>query len=153
MTRFFPPLPQFELIYYPDIFLNKDSQYRWFQVDYQIGVFISRSSVNLIQFKHVWVMAVLQFVNVFYFLFEVIYFFTPSIWIIFVLILWEGLLGGGAYVNTFYRMSTEISPARRLFAIGVVTLSDSAGVALAGIAAIPSHNALCDLPVPNRLKL
>lgn len=32
----------------------------------------------------------------------------PNIWIVFAFVLWEGLLGGGAYVNTFYRMSTEV---------------------------------------------
>lgn len=93
----------FELVYFPDIFINHDSQYRWYQVTYQIGVFISRSSVNLVQFRAVWVMAVLQGLNVIFFSFEAIYMFTPSIWIIFGMILFEGLLGGGAYVNTFYR--------------------------------------------------
>ncbi|XP_052865627.1 battenin [Anopheles cruzii] len=141
----------FELLYFPGIWLSQSGQYRWYQVIYQIGVFISRSSVNLIQFRHVWIMAVLQFVNVVYFTFEAVYFFTPSIWIIFVLILWEGLLGGGGYVNTFYRLQTEVPAARREYAMMVTSISDSVGIALAGVAAIPSHNAICDLPVPDRL--
>ncbi|XP_055543278.1 battenin [Wyeomyia smithii] len=141
----------FELVYFPNIFLDQSEQYRWYQVLYQIGVFISRSSVNIVQFKHVWIMAVLQLVNVIYFTFEAIYMFTPTIWIIFVLILWEGLLGGGGYVNTFYRMQTEVPEARREYAMMVTSISDSVGIALAGIAAIPSHNAICDLPVPERL--
>ncbi|XP_058812030.1 battenin [Topomyia yanbarensis] len=141
----------FELVYFPNIFVDKDEQYRWYQVLYQVGVFVSRSSVNIIHFKHVWIMAVLQLVNVFYFTFEAIYMFTPTIWIIFVLILWEGLLGGGGYVNTFYRMQIEVSEARREYAMMITSISDSVGIALAGIAAIPSHNAICDLPVPSRL--
>ncbi|XP_053680490.1 battenin isoform X1 [Anopheles nili] len=141
----------FELVYFPGIWLSQSSQYRWYQVIYQIGVFISRSSVNLIQFRHVWIMAVFQFLNVVYFTFEAVYFFTPSIWIIFVLILWEGLLGGGGYVNTFYRIQTDVPAARREYAMMVTSISDSVGIALAGVAAIPSHNAICDLPVPNRL--
>uniref|UniRef100_A0AAG5CPE6 Battenin n=1 Tax=Anopheles atroparvus TaxID=41427 RepID=A0AAG5CPE6_ANOAO len=141
----------FELLYFPGIWLTQSGQYRWYQVIYQIGVFISRSSVNLIQFRHVWIMAVLQFLNVVYFTFEAVYFFTPSIWIIFVLILWEGLLGGGGYVNTFYRIQTEVPAARREYAMMVTSISDSVGIALAGVAAIPSHNAICDLPVPDRL--
>lgn len=93
-------------------------------------------------------MAVFQFFNVIIFLFEVIYFFMPSIWIIFAVVFWEGLLGGGAYVNTFYRMSHEVPPARRKFALGVVPIGDSIGIALAGALSIPAHNALCLLPVP-----
>lgn len=93
-------------------------------------------------------MAVLQFVNVVLFLVEVFYFISPSIWIIFAIVFWEGLLGGGAYVNTFYRMSKEIPGARGKFAMSVVSMSDSVGIALAGIFAIPSHNAICGLPIP-----
>lgn len=49
-----------------------------------------------------------QFVNVIVLLFETLYYYIPNIWIVFAIVLWEGLLGGGAYVNTFYRMSTEV---------------------------------------------
>lgn len=95
-------------------------------------------------------MAVLQFINVIYFFVEVKIYFTPSIWIIFAAVLWEGLLGGGAYVNTFYRMSKEIPANRRNFALGVVPVADSIGIALAGVLAMPVHNALCRLPAPIR---
>lgn len=145
MTHFYNR--QFELIYFPNIWLDHSEQYRWLQVDYQIGVFISRSSVNIVQFNKLWLMAVFQFVNVFIFTFEVIYFFMPSIWIIFALVFWEGLLGGGAYVNTFYRMSKEIPERKRNFALGIVPIGDAIGIALAGFLAIPAHNAICALPV------
>uniref|UniRef100_T1PIM3 Battenin n=1 Tax=Musca domestica TaxID=7370 RepID=T1PIM3_MUSDO len=140
----------FELVYFQDTFLDKAAQYRWLNVDYQIGVFISRSSVNVFQLNKIWLMSVFQFVNVVYFLTEVIYFYTPSIWITFVIVLWEGLLGGGAYVNTFYRMSKEIPPGRRQFAMAMVVQSDSYGIALAGFLSIPVHNAICSLPAAVR---
>lgn len=139
---------QFELVYFPNIWLTQKEQYRWLQVDYQVGVFISRSSVNLVQFDHIWIMSVLQFVNVVYFLFEVVFTFSPSIWIVFAVVFWEGLLGGGAYVNTFYRISKDIQDThRKQYALSVVAMSDSMGIALAGVAAIPTHNALCSLPI------
>lgn len=141
---------QFELVYFENIFLDKASQYRWLNVDYQIGVFISRSSVNIFQLNKIWLMSVFQFINVVYFLTEVIWFYTPSIWIVFVIVLWEGLLGGGAYVNTFYRMSKEIPPGRQQFAMAMVVQSDSYGIALAGFLAIPVHNAICGLPAAVR---
>jgi battenin len=46
---------------------------------------------------------------VIFFTFEAVYLFVPSIWIVFAAVLWEGLLGGAAYVNTFYRISIEVS--------------------------------------------
>ena len=51
----------------------------------------------------------LQFLNVIFFAFEAVYLFVPSIWIIFAVVLWEGLLGGAAYVNTYYKTSIEVS--------------------------------------------
>lgn len=95
-------------------------------------------------------MALLQLINVMFFLSETVWFFTPSIWIIFVAVLWEGLLGGGAYVNTFYRISNEMPADKKNFALGVVPVSDAIGIALAGLVAIPTHNALCRLPMPTR---
>lgn len=93
-------------------------------------------------------MAVLQLINVIYFAGEVIWFFTPSIWIMFAIVFWEGLLGGGAYVNTFYRMSKEVPVAKRNFALGMVPIGDAIGIAIAGWLAIPAHNAICLLPIP-----
>lgn len=139
-----------ELIHFKDIWIDHKAQYRWLQVDYQLGVFFSRSSVNLVKINKVWLMTVLQLINVVLVLTEVITFISPSIWIVFVVVLWEGLLGGGAYVNTFYRMSKEIPKDRRYFALCVVPVSDSIGIALAGLFAIPAHNALCALPMPSR---
>ncbi|XP_055855813.1 battenin-like [Episyrphus balteatus] len=141
----------FELEYFENTFLDKEAQYRWLCVDYQIGVFISRSSVNIISFRRIWVFAVLQFINVAYFMTEVIYFYSPTIWIPFAVVLWEGLLGGGAYVNTFYRMSKDIPKSRREFAIGVTVQADSLGIMIAGFLALPVHNAICRMPEYERL--
>lgn len=138
----------FELLYFEGAFLDKDEQYRWLQVDYQIGVFISRSSVNLLQLKQVWIMSVFQFINVLVLLFQVLYGYIPNIWIVFAIVLWEGLLGGGAYVNTFYRMSHEIPMEKQKFSMSITAIADSLGIALAGWIAMPTHNALCALPKP-----
>lgn len=79
---------------------------------------------------------------------------TPTIWIVFAIVFWEGLLGGGSYVNTFYRMSKEVPNTHQKFALGVVPIGESFGVVLAGFLAIPAHNVLCMLPPPpNQLLL
>lgn len=139
-----------ELIHFKNIWIDRESQYRWLQFDYQIGVFISRSSVNLLQINKIWLMTIFQFLNVVFILTEVLTFFSPTIWLVFAVVLWEGLLGGSTYVNTYYRMSKEIPEERRNFALGIVPVSDSIGIAIAGIIAIPTHNAICRMPIPAR---
>lgn len=113
--------------------MSKSEQYRWFQVSYQVSVFISRSSVNFFQFPYIWLLAALQIFNMIYFSLEAVYFFTPNIYIIFGLIFWEGLVGGSAYVNTFYRIRNEVPPEKRPFAMGITTFADSPGITLAGL--------------------
>lgn len=140
-----------ELIYFKNIWLDHESQYRWLQFDYQVGVFISRSSVNLIKINKIWLLTVFQFINVVIVVTEVLTYFLPTIWIVFGVVLWEGLLSGSAYVNTYYKMSVEISADRRKFALGVAPVADAIGIALAGILAIPAHNAICKIPMPIRI--
>ena len=50
----------------------------------------------------------LQMLNVVLLLCQIFLRFIPNIWIIFVIILYEGLLGGAAYVNTFFSITTEV---------------------------------------------
>lgn len=39
---------------YPDVWLVKNNQYQFLQLTYQVGVFLSRSSVNIYQIKSIW---------------------------------------------------------------------------------------------------
>lgn len=41
-------------------------------------------------------------------LFAVRFLFLPSAWLVFAIVLYEGLLGGAAYVNAFYFISKEV---------------------------------------------
>jgi len=136
----------FELIYFKGIWLDHHSQYRWLQVDYQLGVFISRSSVNLIPINSIWLLAFFQFVNVLVLSCEAVYLFIPSIWIVFTLVLFEGFVAGAAYVNTFYRVAQESLPEEKAFSMGIVSLGGSIGVSTAGALAVPFHQYLCSLP-------
>lgn len=81
-----------------------------------------------------------------FFLIEAVFLFMPSISVIFVVIFIEGLQGGLAYVNTYYRMSKDIPAARKQFAMNIVASSDSIGIIFAGLIAIPTHNWICQLP-------
>jgi len=139
----------FELVYFKQIWLDHHSQYRWLQVDYQLGVFISRSSVNLFPIKSIWFLAAFQFINVLVLSFEAVYLFIPSIWIVFSLVLFEGFVAGAAYVNTFYQVAQESLPEEKAFSMGIVSLGGSIGVSIAGALAVPFHQYLCSLPASN----
>ncbi|CAH8616074.1 unnamed protein product [Schistosoma bovis] len=135
----------FELLYFQNTRLTAPEQYRWYQVLYQIGVFLSRSSVSFIQFKTTWIMSLLQAMNFVICLLQVIYSYIPYIWIMFIVIFCEGCLGGLTYVNTFYNILQETSPIYRESAMAMATVSDSIGVAGAGFLSIYLHNWLCNI--------
>ncbi|XP_045481833.1 battenin isoform X3 [Harmonia axyridis] len=139
----------FELIKIKNDFVHPDKQYHWLQVDYQIGVFLSRSSVNLFHVRHIWVFSLLQLLNVVIFTTEAMYYYIPYFWIILALTFWEGLLGGAAYVNTFYRISAESKEEDKQFSLAATSFSDSIGISMAGVLAIYAHNKICDMPLPS----
>ncbi|KAI6216628.1 Battenin [Aphelenchoides fujianensis] len=86
-----------------------------------------------------------QVVNLVFFAFDAVFRFVPHIWIVFALILIEGLFGGASYVNTFHSIHVKFHPALIEFSMGMATLSDSLGIVLAGFTAMPVHNWLCKL--------
>ncbi|XP_041473302.1 battenin-like isoform X1 [Lytechinus variegatus] len=134
----------YELLFFPHAWLPHQEQYRWYQVLYQTGVFISRSSVNIVHIRRTWIFALMQIANMIIFLTQLFYFYIPSIFIVFVLVLFEGLLGGAAYVNTFYIIRREVSVDKREFALGAPTVSDSIGISIAALIAVPTHTAFCN---------
>ncbi|OPL32979.1 isoform a, partial [Mytilus galloprovincialis] len=95
-----------------------------------LGVFISRSSVNFFEVKRLWVLPIIQFINLGILLTQVFYRYIPNIAIIFVIIFFEGLLGGAAFVNTFYQISKEIRAEYREYSLGAATIADSFGLIL-----------------------
>lgn len=174
-----------------------NEQYRWYQVNrrddlkiyiyllfqvlYQVGVFISRSSTVLISIptRILPLLPVLQVglvtlvknndlinvqsLNAVLFFLEAYYRFMPVIYTIFALIFYEGLLGGAAYVNTFDHIRREVgdialrlthadhlqvAPAHAEYSMGIASVADTTGIVIAGFAALPAHNWICQQPIP-----
>ncbi|XP_059204701.1 battenin [Centropristis striata] len=134
-----------ELLYFPTFFLSHAEQYRWYQTLYQVGVLVSRSSLCCVKIRKLWFLSLLQVVNAVVLLSAVQYQFLPSAWLVFVVVLYEGLLGGAAYVNTFYFISKETADRQREFAMAAASVGDSLGIAAAGLAAFPVHSHFCSL--------
>lgn len=126
----------------------------------------------------------LQCLNLAFLLVDVWLSFLPSIYLVFLVVLYEGLLGGAAYVNTFHQIALEVSMGRgrvagvagveplwgrpglgqlgpephpcfcppqtsdehREFAMAAACISDTFGISLSGLLALPLHDFLCNLP-------
>ena len=140
-------LPLF-LVYYAEYTINQavsptitfsepyddpDDYYPTYAALYQAGVFVSRSSVNIFPITRIWVPAVLQFVNLVFLWSHAYFLYLPSAYIVFVVIFWEGLLGGATYVNAFARITAEVEPSFREFSLGVTSVGDSAGIVCAAL--------------------
>ena len=134
----------FELLYYSNACFDQSVQYRLYQMLYQVGVFVSRSSILLFRIRYLWVMSFLQVCNFVLLYCEAEFQFIPFILITCCVVLFEGLLGGGGtYGNAFYRVHNEVEKSRVEFSMGVVSLADSFGISVAGLISIVIHNAIC----------
>ncbi|KAG0301453.1 battenin CLN3 protein [Dissophora globulifera] len=116
-----------------------------------LGVFISRSSASLIQISRLWIPSFLQLITLLVATSQALFstastpFPIPSIYLVFVLILWEGLLGGATYVHTYIGISHDLEhdPKGKEFALGVVGVADGLGIMVAGLASLWIEPALC----------
>ena len=133
----------FELLYYNNACINQNVQYRLYQMLYQLGVFLSRSSTSLFRIRFLWAMSFLQICNFILFYCEAVFQFIPFILITCVVVLFEGLLGGATYANAFYRVRNEIAENKVEFSMGVVSVADSCGITVAAFLSIVIHNQIC----------
>ena len=111
-----------------------DSMY--YQVGYHIAVFISCLSVYLFHIKKVIYLSIGQCLLLVLLLLDGYFNFIDLFEVTLCLSILEGLLGGGVYVNTFFRMSEEVEPDIREFALGATGFSDACAVFVAGTIAM-----------------
>ncbi|KPM42727.1 Protein BTN1 [Neonectria ditissima] len=114
---------------------------------YQLGVFISRSSTPWFRIHHLYLPSVLQVGNLILLTLHAVLFFIPSVYIIFIIVFWEGLLGGAVYVNCFAEIMENVPPEEREFSLGATSVSDSGGICIAGFIGIVMETRLCDYQV------
>lgn len=73
--------------------------------------------------------------------------FIPSVYLIFVIVFWEGLLGGLVYVNTFAEIGVRVPEEDREFSLSATTVSDSGGICIAGFLGMAFEVWLCNWQV------
>ncbi|KAL9005112.1 MAG: hypothetical protein Q9188_002100 [Gyalolechia gomerana] len=128
-------------------FTHYRSFYPTYATIYQLGVFISRSSLPFFRIHRLYPPSFLQCLNLLLLILQALYFYIPSIYIVFAVIFWEGLLGGLVYVNTFAEIRDRVPTEEREFALGATTVSDSGGIMVAGLVGLGVETWLCDWQV------
>ncbi|EDN94787.1 hypothetical protein SS1G_10662 [Sclerotinia sclerotiorum 1980 UF-70] len=130
---------------------NPFSTYRSFYPTYgfiyQLGVFISRSSTPFYRIHNLYLPSFLQIANLFLLISQALWFWIPSVYIIFIVIFWEGLLGGAVYVNTFAEIMEKVDEVDREFSLGATSVSDSGGICVAGFLGMVLEVGLCQWQV------
>ena len=121
--------------------------YPTYNAIYQSGVFISRSSTPFFRVHNLYLPSLLQAVNLALLTAHAMFDFIPNVYVVFVVVFWEGLLGGLVYVNTFAEISDTIPKEDREFSLSATTVSDSGGICIAGFISMAFEVWLCDWQV------
>ncbi|KAH7921472.1 batten's disease protein Cln3 [Leucogyrophana mollusca] len=142
--------------------------YPLWQLVYQTTVFLSRSSISFgirpLPARLLPAPAVVQLLVLLILMFESAVGLFPedregrSITLVFLLISLEGICGGLAYVNVFYRINQEKPDSATThnlertkqeleFKIGSIGFADSSGILLASLLAVPTEMELCKAQV------
>lgn len=124
-------------------FAHYRSFYSTYGFIYQLGVFVSRSSLPFVRVRSLYFPAVLQCANLVLLTVHALWPFIPTVWVVFVIVFWEGLLGGLVYVSTFAAIREEVPEADREFSLGATTVSDSGGIFFAGLLGVVMESLLC----------
>ena len=116
---------------------------------YQLGVFVSRSSLRLFKVSHIEIFTILQGINLGFWLADDIYKWMPY-YIQFVAMFYVGLLGGCSYVNTLYvQLNDPRTPETdRKMALYGLLIFINVGIALAAGACLISDATFLKDDVP-----
>lgn len=125
------------------------SFYPFYNLLYQLGVFVARSSSPFIRLHNLYLPSFLQMGNLALLITQSLYWWIPSVYIVFAIVFWEGLLGGAVYVNTFAEIMENVPEEDREFSLGATSVSDSGGICIAGFIGMVLETTLCDRQVAN----
>ena len=129
-------------------FQNIRDAYPTYQTLYQLGVFISRSSSTFIRIHNIYLPSIIQFCILCFLILQSLFVIIPSIYPLFIIIFFEGILGGLVYVNAFQEVrERESENEEREFAMGAVGMADSGGVTVAGFVSLGLEPTLCGYQV------
>ncbi|KAL4785171.1 CLN3 protein-domain-containing protein [Aspergillus varians] len=128
-------------------FMHFRAFYPAYNAIYQVGVFISRSSTPFFRIHNLYLPSFLQVLNLAVLTLHALFTFIPNVYLVFLVVFWEGLLGGLVYVNTFAEIGDRVPREDREFSLGATTVSDSGGICIAGFLGMLFEVGLCNWQV------
>jgi battenin len=155
LVRLAPFMLPLALVYFAEYLINQSvyatvfyrdaaliscaSQYTFLQLCYQVGVLISRSSVNLVRLRTICALqlpALFQVINLVVLALNSVYLFLPSLWLVVAFGVWEGVMGGSIYVNVFYMVSERFKGREKEFCLGSTTQAYGLSITAAAVAGL-----------------
>ncbi|RFU28238.1 hypothetical protein B7463_g8111, partial [Scytalidium lignicola] len=123
------------------------SFYPFYNFLYQVGVFVARSSTPFVRIHSLYLPSMLQLLNLLLLTSQALWDWIPSVYLVFLVVFWEGLLGGAVYVNTFSEILENVPEEDREFSLGATSVSDSGGICIAGFIGMGMEVWLCNWQV------
>ncbi len=110
------------------------TKYVVLQLSYQIGVFISRSSLSVVRIRAVWILTALQFVNFILWQIQAEWKLVPFLLQIPAMV-FVGLLGGAMYVNVLFNILSDkkIPDDLRELGINITTMFVTLGITASSV--------------------
>lgn len=108
---------------------------------YQRGAFLSRSSLSLFHFRQLYLLAILQAINLIAFIACSVYVLLPSLTVARLLVLYEGFLGDLLFVN-ISRIRREAPKHLKEWALATASCADTMSVGAASLICIWLEQAL-----------
>ena len=121
---------------------------------YQVGVFVSRSSLPLFKLKPVWILTILQFIlTLIMTLNGNLHFFVDKwgIWFLMFMMLAIGLIGGTSYVQcSYWVLKKEMKKETRELGVTFVNLLNSIGILAASALSLLFNHTIWSAALPDR---
>lgn len=113
---------------------------------YQIGVFISRTSLVIVKIKRIEILTIIQvfnFVAIFILCFIT---YIENYYILFSWLIFVGLMGGGSYVNCFYFLLEDkrIETVYRELSVNIATVFNDIGILSSSLTILLFKNTFMD---------
>lgn len=124
-------------------FKNHRQHYPTYAAIYQMGVFLSRTFGRMFPVSNGWTFSIIQSAILVLLSVETIYQLIDNIYVVFLVIFLEGLLGGAAYVNTFCNITHQVPKSQLEFSMAFTGIADSTGIGLAGLTSLIYEPFLC----------
>jgi battenin len=123
----------------------QEYQYEVFSLSYQVGVFISRSSLFIVKnIKAVEMFTILQLINLLIWVIEFYTGFITIAWVAILHLVFIGLMGGSAYVGCFYFLlnSKDIPANMKELSVNIGSIFNDIGIFSASIAILVLDNTI-----------